>query len=125
MSRELTKIVNKKCQDCSKQVSILCNEGCQVVSVRCPHCFQTYRINRIEVERCKSYLDKKGWTEVPIERTTVIKMRAPHPAISIFIPAKRDLVDYTDGMKHVIHVIASYYEKSMDDVLLEVLEEKR
>ena len=49
MSKELTKIVNQKCQDCGKQVSILCNEGCQVVSVRCSDCLQTFRINAIEI----------------------------------------------------------------------------
>lgn len=120
MSRELTKIVNTKCQDCSKQVSIFCNEGCQVVSVRCPDCFQTFRINTIEIDRLLAYLEKKGWIEIPVERI-VIKMRAPHPQISVFIPAKKDLVDYTNAMKHVINTIAAYYEKTVDDVLSEVL----
>ena len=120
MSTELTKIVDKKCQDCDKQVSILCNESCQVVSVRCPDCFQNFRINTIEIDRLLAYLDKKGWIEIPVERT-VIKMRAPHPALSVFIPAKKDLVDYTNAMKHVINTIAAYYEKTVDDVLSEVL----
>ena len=123
MSGELTKIVNRKCQDCDKQVSILCNESCQVVSVRCPDCFQTFRINTIEIDRLLAYLDKKGWIEIPVERT-VIKMRAPHPQISVFIPTKRDLIDYARAIEIVLNTIATYYEKSIDDVLSEVLEEK-
>ena len=121
LSKELTKIVNQKCQDCDKQVSILCNESCQVVSVRCPDCFQTFRINAIEIERLQAYLEEKGWIEIPIERITAIKMLAPHPAFSVFMPAKRDLVDYTYAMKCVLNTIASYYEKSIDDVLFEIL----
>ena len=124
MSKELTKIVNTKCQDCDKQVSILCNESCHVVAVRCSECFQTFRINAIEIERLQAYLEKKEWKEIPIERITVIKMRAPHPALSVFIPAKKDLVDYTNAMKHVISTIAAYYEKTVDDVLSEVLDKE-
>ena len=125
LSKEQTKIVNTKCQDCGNQVSILCNESCQVVAVRCPDCFQTFRINAIDIDRLKGYLEEKEWTEIPIERVTVIKMRAPHPAISVFIPATKDLVDYANAMKHVINTIAGYYEKSVDDVLMEVLDEDK
>lgn len=124
MTEELTKIVNIKCQDCGKQVSILCNESCQVVSVRCPDCFQTFRINAIEIERLQGYLDKKGWIEIPIERVTVIKMCAPHPAISVFIPAKKDFIDYTRAIEITLNTIAMYYEKSIDDVLSDVLGEE-
>ena len=124
LSKELTKIVNTKCQDCDKQLSILCNESCQVVAVRCPDCFQTFRINAIEIERLLAYLEEKGWIEKSIERSTAIKMLAPVPSFFIFIPARKDLVDYTDAMRHVINAIAGYYEKSVDDVLSEVLEEK-
>lgn len=125
MSEELTKIVNQKCQDCGKQLSILCNESCQVVAVRCPDCFQTFRINAIDIDRLQTYLREKEWIEIPIERVTAIKMRAPHPALSVFIPAKKDLVDYTNAMKHVINTIAAYYEKTVDDVLMEVLDEDK
>ena len=124
MSKELTKIVNRKCQDCGRQVSILCNESCQIVSVRCPDCFQMFRINAIEIEKLHAYLEKKDWIEIPIERVTAIKMRAPHPALSVFIPAMKDLVDYTNAMQHVINTIAAYYEKSIDDVLTEMLEKE-
>lgn len=124
MSKELTKIVNRKCQDCGKQVSILCNESCQVVAVRCPDCFQTFRINAIEIDRLQDYLVKNGWIEKPIEMITAIKMRAPHPQISVFIPARRDLVDYIRAMEIVLNTIATYYEKSVDDVLTEVLEKE-
>ena len=125
MSEELTKIVNRKCQDCDKQVSILCNESCQIVSVRCPDCFQMFRINAIEIERLQTYLKGKEWIEMPIERTTVIKMHCvPHPAVSVFIPTKKDLIDYTYMMKCVLNTIALYYKKNIDDVLSEVLEDK-
>ena len=81
--KEYTKVVNRKCQDCGKPLSILCNESAQIVAVRCPECFQTFRINAIEIEWLQAYLSKKGWIEIPIERVTVIKMRTPHPQISV------------------------------------------
>lgn len=125
MSKELTKTVNQKCQDCGKQLNILCNEGCQIVSVRCSDCFQTFRVNAIDIEKLQAYLSKKGWIEIPIERVTAIKMRAPHPQISVFMPAKKDLVDYTRAMEITLNTIAMYYEKTIDDVLSEVLEKER
>ena len=122
--KEYTKVVNQKCQDCGKRVNILCNEGCQIVAVRCPECFQAFLINAIEIERLQAYLSKKGWIEIPIERVTAIKMRAPHPQISVFIPAKRDLIDYTYAMEITLNTIAMYYKKTIDDVLSEVLNEE-
>ena len=122
--KEYTKIVNQKCQDCGKRVNILCNESCQIVTVRCPDCFQTFRINAIEIERLQAYLKKKEWIEIPIERVTAIKMRAPHPLISVFIPAKKDLIDYTYAMKIALNTIAMYYAKTIDDILSEVEEEQ-
>ena len=122
---EYTKIVNRKCQDCGKQVNILCNESCQIVAVRCPDCFQTFLISTIEAEQLRGYLKKKGWEEIPIERKEVIKMCSPCPTFFIFIPARNELVDYVDVMKHVINAVAAYYEKTFDDVLSEVLKEER
>jgi len=72
----------------------------------------------------QAYLKGKGWKEIHIERVTAIKMRAPHPAISVFIPATKDLIDYTISMKYVIITLAAYYNKTVDDVLSEVLGEK-
>ena len=51
-------------------------------------------------------------------------MRAPHPVISVFIPAKKDLIDYTYAMKITLNTIAMYHEKTIDDVLTEVLEKE-
>lgn len=118
---EYTKIVNRKCQDCGKQVSILCNERCQIVAVRCPDCFQTFLISTIEPEQLRAYLKKKGWEEVPIERKEVIKMCSPCPTFFVFVPVRKELVDYVDAVKDVVNAVAAYYEKTVSDVLSEIL----
>ena len=121
--RETTKTVNKKCQDCGKPLSILCSEKCKIVAVRCPDCLQTFLINTIEIEQLRKYLKRKGWEEVPIERKEVIKVCSPHPTLSVFIPARRNLIDYAVVMKHSLNTIAAYHKKKLDDVLSEVLKE--
>ena len=122
MSRETTKTVNRKCQDCGKQVSILCNERCQIVAVRCPDCFQTFLISTIEVEQLRSYLKKNGWEETPFARKTAIRVLSPKGYITL-IPARKDLVDFAEGVKHALTSIAIYEGKTVDEVLSEVLKE--
>ena len=118
---EYTKIVNRKCQDCGKRVSILCNESAKIVAVRCPDCFQTFLISTIEPEQLRVYLKKKGWEEVPIERKEVIKMCSPCPTFFVFVPVRKELVDYVDAVKYVVNAVAAYYEKTVSDVLSEIL----
>ena len=119
--KEYTKVVNRKCHDCGKQVSILCNETSQIVAVRCPDCFQAFLISTIEPEQLRAYLKNKGWEEVPIERKEVIKMCSPCPTFFVFIPVRKELVDYVDAMNHVVNAVASYYEKTVDELVSEVL----
>ena len=51
MKKETTKIVNKKCQDCGREVSILCNETAKIVSVRCSDCVLEFKIRNKEFEK--------------------------------------------------------------------------
>ena len=118
--KEYTKVVNRKCQDCGKRVSILCNESCQVVSVRCPDCFQTFLIGTIEIEQLRSYLKKNGWVELSYEREEAIKVRSSKGYITM-IPARKDLIDYIEGTEHALTSIAIYDDKTFDEVLSEVL----
>ena len=118
--KEYTKVVNRKCQDCGKRVSILCNESCQVVSVRCPDCFQTFLIGTIEIEQLRSYLKKNGWVETPFARKTAIRFLSPKGYVTL-IPARKDLVDFAEGVKQALTSIAIYDDKTFDDVLSEVL----
>ena len=48
-------------------------------------------------------------------------MLVPAPSIFVFLQSRKDLVDYTNAMQHVINTIAAYYKKNIDDVLFEVL----
>ena len=121
---EYTKVVNGKCQDCGKRVSILCNEGCQIVAVRCPKCFQTFLISTIEVEQLRSYLKKNGWEESSCERKEVIRVQSPKGYIAM-IPARKDLIDFVEYTEHVLTSIAIYEDKTFDDVLSEVLKEEQ
>jgi len=121
---EYTKVVNQKCQDCGKPLSILCNESAQIVAVRCPECFQTFLISTIEVEQLQSYLKKNGWVESPCERKEVIRMLSPKGYITM-IPAIKDLIDFVEYTEHVLTSIAVYEGKAFDDVLSEVLKEER
>ena len=120
--KEYTKIVNRKCQDCGKLLSILCNERCQIVAVRCPDCFQTFLISTIEVEQLRSYLKKNGWEELSCERKEAIKVRSPKGFITM-IPAIKDLIGYgyIEYTKHALTSIAIYEDKTFDELLSEVL----
>lgn len=122
MNNGLTKIVNKKCQDCGKQVSILCDERCLIVAVRCLDCLQTFLIASIEIEQLVNYLKKKDWKEIPIELPR-IEMVAPHPQLNVFIPIDKSPIDYIQVMKHILNTIAQYHGKTITEILLEILQE--
>lgn len=124
MSKELTKIINQKCQDCGKQINILCNERCQILAVRCPDCFQIFLINAIEIKQLIGYLKRKGWEELPTGNKNAIRICSPNPTYYLSIPAKRDLIDYKDAIKNVINSIAGYYDKTMDEIISEILQEE-
>lgn len=40
--KESTKIVRKRCQDCKKEISILCNESADIVAARCSDCLKIF-----------------------------------------------------------------------------------
>ena len=123
MNNGLTKIVNKKCQDCGEHVSILCNEKCYIVTARCPECLRIFLIASIEIEQLVNYLKKKDWKEIPIELPR-IEMVAPHPQLNVFIPIDKSPIDYIQVMKHIFNTIAQYYDKTITEILLEILQEK-
>ena len=123
MNKGLTKIVNKRCQDCREYVSILCDEECFIVAARCPDCLRIFLITSIEIEQLVSYLKKKNWKEAQA-RLSRIEMIAPHPEVYVFIPPDKSLVDYVTSIKQVVNTIALYYGKTMSEVLLEILQEE-
>lgn len=117
MSKELTKIINQKCQDCGKQVSILCNENCQIVAVRCPECLRSLLIRTVKIEDIKTYLEDRDWE---VKEIIVI---APDPQVYIFIPPNEKISDYILVMKNILKTLAQYYDKTIDEILLEILGE--
>ena len=40
--KELTKIVRKKCQDCGKEIGVLCNTSAFIVAARCSYCLRRF-----------------------------------------------------------------------------------
>ena len=118
--KEYTKVVNQKCQDCGKRVSILCNENSQIVAVLCSDCFQTFLISTIDVEQLRNYLKKNGWIETPFARKTAIRFLSPEGCVTL-IPARKNLVDFVKEVKEVLTSIAIYDDKTFDGVLSEVL----
>ena len=123
MNKGLTKIVNKKRQDCGEHVSVLCDEKCFIVSVRCPDCLRLFLITSIGIEQLINYLKKKNWKEAQA-RLSRIEMIAPHPEIYVFIPVDKSPIDYVSSVKYVINTVAQYYGKTMSEVLLEILQEE-
>lgn len=122
--KEYTKIATRKCQDCDKHVSILCNESCQIEAIRCPDCLQTFWINAMEIEQLRAYLKKKGWKELPFGREEILKIQPPTHNFFILIPSRKGLLDYADVVKHALTTIAAYEDKSIDEVLMAVLNEE-
>ena len=115
MNKGLTKIVNKRCQDCGKQLSILCNENCQIVAARCPECLQILLIRTVRIEDIKTYLEDRNWE---VKENGVF---APDPQVYIFIPSNEKISDYILIIKNILNTLAQYYDKTIDEILLEML----
>lgn len=122
--KEFTKMVSKKCEDCGKRVSILCGESCKIVAVRCVDCFVKFRISIMEISQLRSHLKKKGWVETPFGRKEVIKIRPPTHECFVLIPARKELYDYEEMVRRTLETVAIVEEKSLDDVLSEILQEE-
>ena len=114
---ELTRVVNKKCQDCGRQLSILCNENCQIIAVRCPECLQILLLKTVRIENIKTYLEDRNWE---VKENGVF---APDPQVYIFIPPNEKISDYILVMKNILKTLAQYYDKTTDEILLEILGE--
>ena len=116
------KDIRAVCIGCGKMLCVCCNESCEIVSVRCPKCLEDFLIGSIRVDQLRNYLKKNGWTELESERKEIIRFKNPKGNIT-FIPARRNLCDFLQAMRHALNSISVYSNTDLDTLLKEVLEE--
>ena len=85
-----------------------------------------YLIEQVGIQNLKNYLKDRGWKEEPFGREEVIKFKSPQPIreniyLEIFIPSKRDLIDYTQAIEVALEAIAAFERRTFEDVLSQVL----
>jgi hypothetical protein len=85
-----------------------------------------YPIKQVGIQNLKKYLNDRGWKEEPFGREEVIKFKSPRPIreniyLEIFIPSKRDLIDYTQAIEIALEAIAAFERRTFEDVLSQVL----
>ena len=85
-----------------------------------------YPIKQVGIQNLKNYLNDRGWKEEPFGREEVIKFKSPRPIreniyLEIFIPSKRDLIDYTQAIEIALEAIAAFERRTFEDVLSQVL----
>ena len=83
-------------------------------------------IKQVSIQNLKNYLNDRGWKEKPFGREEVIKFKSPRPIreniyLEIFIPSKRDLIDYTQAIEIALEAIAAFERRTFEDVLSQVL----
>jgi hypothetical protein len=81
----------------------------------------------VSIPNLKNYLKDRGWKEVPFERVTTLKFRSPRPIrenehLDIFIPSKRELIDYTRMIELAIEAISAFEERTFEDILSQLCE---
>jgi hypothetical protein len=86
-----------------------------IVTIKCP-------LEQLSIHNLKNYLKDKGWKEVPFERVTTLKFRSPRPIrenehLDIFIPSKRELIDYTRMIEVALEAISTFEGRSVEEVL--------
>jgi hypothetical protein len=86
-----------------------------IVTIKCP-------LEQLSIHNLKNYLKDKGWKEVPFERVTTLKFRSPRPIrenerLDIFIPSKRELIDYTRMIELAIEAISAFEGRTFEEVL--------
>jgi hypothetical protein len=78
-------------------------------------------IDRIYPEDIINYARSTGWQEINIGVSDrPIKVFRNESGKDIWIPSKRDIIDYKEGVDEVVDKISKYEEKSKGDVLQEM-----
>ena len=79
-------------------------------------------MKHVTIQSLKEYLIDKGWTEEPFGRDEVLKFSPPTSTeYDIFIPSKRELIDYDQMVEIAIDGISAYEGRDFDSLLSEII----
>ena len=78
---------------------------------------QRYPLRQVNIQNLKYYLEDSGWVEEPFGQVEVLKFRSPHSLFEVFIPSKRELIDYDRVVEIAIDNISAYEGRGFEDVL--------
>jgi len=81
-----------------------------------------YPLGQVSIQNLKTYLKDRGWVEEPFGQVEVLKFKSPHPIqenkyFEVFIPSKRELIDYNRVVEIAIDGISAYEGRDFEDVL--------